>query len=163
MNCEKCKQKEANVRIVKVVNNQKQEVFLCQDCAAKENSFLFSNSSFSVSDFLSSFMNYSPSQKPMIKSDLECSKCNLTWDDFRTGSRLGCDNCYETFKDKLMPIIRQIHGQVEHQGHIPPLEGMQKIHRVKKLKESLQLAIIDERYEEAAKIRDEIKSLEEEV
>jgi protein-arginine kinase activator protein McsA len=37
---------------------------------------------------------------------------------------------------------------------------MQKQYKLKELKDKLQIAIIDERYEDAAKIRDEIKEIE---
>ncbi|MFP4456102.1 MAG: UvrB/UvrC motif-containing protein [Clostridia bacterium] len=164
MKCERCHVNEASVKMVRIINNKKEEIYLCEECAQKENAFSFGNQGFSVSDFLSSFMGFNP-QKQIYEretSEKTCEKCNMTWDEFRRNSRLGCDECYETFKDRLMPMIRQIHGHTEHQGRIPPLEGEQKKHKLKKLKEKLQLAIIDERYEDAATIRDEIKELEEE-
>jgi protein arginine kinase activator len=164
LKCDKCNQNEASVKIIKVNNNQRQEMYLCRECAAKEGSFTLTNTGFSVSDFLSSFMNY-PAQQQVVdaeRPELTCDKCSMTWEGFKKGSRLGCAQCYETFREKLTPIIRQVHGQLEHQGHVPPLEGIQRMQRIKKLRESLQAAIIDERYEEAAKLRDEIKLLEKE-
>lgn len=164
MKCEKCHINEATVKIVRVINNKKEEMLLCEECAKEENSLAFANQSFSVSDFLSSFMGLNQQKQYFERKTSEkvCDKCNMTWSEFRNTSRLGCDQCYETFKDKLMPMIRQVHGHTEHQGHIPPLEGVQKQHKIKKLRNELQLAVIDERYEEAAEIRDKIKELEEE-
>lgn len=162
MKCQRCHVNEASVKIMRIVNGEKQELYLCEECAKEESAFSFSNQGFSVSDFLSSFMGFSPTKPVYDKElvDLKCDKCNMTWSEFRKTSRLGCDQCYEVFKDKLMPMIRQIHGHSEHQGHVPPLEGMQKQYKLKKLKDKLQIAIIDERYEDAAKIRDEIKEIE---
>ncbi len=162
MKCQRCNINEASVKVVRIINGNKQEIYLCEQCAKEENAFSFSNQGFSVSDFLTSFMGFNPT-KHVYEQELTeptCDKCNMTWSDFRKTSRLGCDQCYEAFKDRLMPMIRQIHGHTEHQGHTPPLEGLQKIHKLKKLKDKLQIAIIGERYEDAAKIRDEIKEIE---
>lgn len=164
MKCEKCHVNEASVKIVKIVDKEKEVIYLCEECAKSENAFSFGNQEFSVSDFLSSFMGFN-SQKQMYEKealDKTCKKCNMTWNEFQRNSRLGCDECYETFKDRLVPMIRQIHGHTEHQGRIPPFEDLQKKHKIKKLKEKLKIAIMDERYEDAAKLRDEIKELEEE-
>lgn len=164
MKCEKCHVNDATVKIVRIINNEKEEIYLCRDCAREGKALSFTNQDFSVSDFLSSFMGFHPQKQSYEKeaTDSVCEKCKMTWSEFRKASRLGCDQCYETFREELMPMIRQVHGHTEHQGQVPLPERLQKQQKIKDLKGELQIAIVEEEYEKAAEVRDKIKALEEE-
>ncbi len=75
---------------------------------------------------------------------------------------MGCSECYRTFNKKLLPLLRRLHGSVQHTGKAP----LQKVGVGKKGKEimelrrELQKVIEKEEYEKAAVIRDKIKKLE---
>ena len=92
---------------------------------------------------------------------------------------MGCSNCYDEFEARLDPILRSLQGATSHIGRlgdviegndIKPnlddkentnsIEESKNISKVDELKEELKQAIKEERYEEAAKLRDEIKNLE---
>ena len=92
---------------------------------------------------------------------------------------MGFQNCYDVFEDRLDPIIRRIQGSNHHVGRIGKIVDNKINDRVEKkehkveenkknkeqskmdtLQEELKKAIKEERYEDAAKIRDEIKKLE---
>ena len=117
---------------------------------------------------------------------LTCDNCGYTFDDIVNTGKLGCGNCYDVFEAKLDPIIKRIQGANQHVGRIGKIidnkideklkksEGKEnsalknmnntnnskdndKKAKLEQLQEQLKLAIKEERYEDAAKIRDEIK------
>ena len=111
-------------------------------------------------------------------NELSCIKCGLTWDDFLHTGKFGCSNCYSDFESRIDPILRSLQGATNHVGRIgtvkegnnvkrnldDKMEEKQNtnINKVDKLKEDLKNAIKEERYEDAAKIRDELKKYNEE-
>ena len=75
---------------------------------------------------------------------------------------MGCSQCYKAFADKLDPIVKRLHGNGEHHGKVPARvsSNVSITNEIDKLKKLLNEAVKAEEYEEAAKIRDRIKSLE---
>ena len=167
MKCNVCGQKDANVKIVKVINGEKTVTHLCEDCAKTHGDISFSQQSFNLSNLISDFFSsgFTNSQFSLDNNEIKCNKCGLTWRGFQNKSRLGCSECYETFKEQLLPLIRRMHGNALHQGQIPKTKepNLIKQKQLKDKKIKLQEAILEERYEDAAKFRDEIKILEQEV
>jgi protein arginine kinase activator len=168
MKCNICGQKEANVKIVKVINGEQTVTHLCEDCARAKGDLNFSQSGFNLSNLLTDFFNLDITKSqftPVNKSQVKCSKCGLTWHDFQSHSRLGCNECYETFKTQLLPLIRRVHGNVAHQGQVPKTKEphLAKEKMLKQLKINLQEAIVEERFEDAAEYRDNIKKIEKEI
>ena len=86
----------------------------------------------------------------------------MTRSDFRKSGRLGCPYCYEHFKDGLGQLLRAVQRNEQHVGKIPSRESVrvQKSTEIAALKQALDEAIGEERFEEAAKIRDRIKECE---
>lgn len=168
MICQSCNQREANVHITKIINGVKTEMHLCDECAKKQdisggNAFSFS-SPMSFQNILEGFFEMMGGVPNQIES-LECPVCHMTIDDFRKTGRLGCGNCYKTFEDDVTPLIRRIHGNIQHTGKVPGRTGGElKIKRdIDVLREQLKNAINSEEYENAAKIRDQIKELEQKL
>ena len=66
--------------------------------------------------------------------------------------------------NELGDIIEGIHGKREHVGKIPKHLGgrIGREKKIEKLKEKLSIAVGKQEFEEAAKLRDEIQSLEKE-
>ena len=109
---------------------------------------------------------------------LKCNSCGYTFDDIANTGRLGCKDCYDVFEDRLDPIIKRIQGANHHVGRIGKIvdnkidskinsnhvnetkKEKKEMSKLEELQEKLKEAIKEERYEEAAKIRDEIKKLE---
>ncbi len=163
--CNVCGKKEATVKIVKVINGEQTVTHLCEECAKSHQDLNFSPVSFNLSSLLTDFFGAeSKNSMPKIynSSALSCSKCGLTWNGFKSRSRLGCDECYNAFRKQLLPLIRRLHGTVEHQGQIPHSKKslIQKSKSLKRMRMKLQEAIVEERFEDAAKIRDQIKQIE---
>ena len=176
MLCENCGKREANVRYTQNINGERKEMFLCEMCSEKlgiEKSF---NMPINFSSFLEDFFDdmettsFIPSLG--IQNILKCKDCGMSFDDFMHTGKFGCSSCYETFESKIDQILKNIHGSNRHLGRIGKIqeneqsilrendENTGKINQIEKLKENLKQAIKIENYEEAARIRDEIKRLE---
>jgi len=109
-------------------------------------------------------------QKPAAEKEdavvLKCQACGLTYADFKKMGRLGCGECYDTFRKYLAPLLKRIHGSNQHMGKTPlktkaagTKPGRKKAD-LQELKNKLQEAIQREAFEEAARLRDLIKEIE---
>lgn len=162
MLCEDCKKNPACVHLTQISNGQKAEKHLCQQCAQKYGDFVFpAEQKFSVNDFLAG-MFHSDSSDAAHPQETACPNCSMTYRDFSQTGKIGCSVCYKTFAAKLEPVLRRIHGASSHTGKIPKRMGgrIELRQRVKNLRATLQKHVAKEEYEEAAKLRDEIKALE---
>ena len=168
MLCEKCNKKEATIHIIKLINNEKSEVWLCEDCSKDTSDIpvLFSlgnSENLSLQNILGGFFeSLDKNSNKRGKIEVVCKKCGLTYSQYKKSGQLGCSECYESFSDLLKPVIKRLQGDLEHIGKIPKKTGNKFIgkKRINKLRQELQKAIIAEEYEMAAIIRDEIKVLE---
>lgn len=179
MLCENCEKNEANVKYTQIINGVKKEMTLCEECANKMGIGNFKmNMPISFSNFLGDFFEDSLSLPSFIKEKKQkCNNCGETYDEFVKTGLLGCPECYETFSDRIEPILKNLQGQIEHKGR-KPLNIAQKLNNIgenkpaknnpknksenmelTKLEQDLSNAIQEERYEDAAIIRDKIKKL----
>lgn len=169
MLCDKCGKRTATVHYQQVVNGAVSARHLCSQCAAG------GGWDFGELDFNKLF---STAVRPERKSAV-CPQCGMSAAEFRQGGRLGCSGCYVAFSDMLEPIIKRYHGERRHRGKIkPPLKFVyggneplsppdgelanktyEKLALQKQLAELVEL----ERFEDAAKVRDQIRALDEEL
>lgn len=166
MLCQNCNDREATVHVTKIINNQKQEFHLCEQCA-RENDDINFDTTFTINNFLTGLLDSihsSPFKVDYIKTTT-CSKCGMNYGKFKELGRLGCSECYKTFNEKLMPLVKRIHGSENHTGKIPKKAGSRiKLKReIMSLKKQLQRAVEREEFEKAAKLRDQIKELEKDL
>jgi len=154
MICDICHKNEATILYSVIINNQKTELHLCNKCAA-EKGLIKSTQYLNLKEFLPLPFRDSEAEK------LRCSHCGLTYKDFLETARLGCSECYRAFRKKIEPLLRKIHGSTQHIGKLAPakLKKHEKESTILNLKEHLKKAIESESYEEAARIRDELKKL----
>ena len=161
MVCELCKQTQATVHLTEIVNEQMTELHLCEACANQKGAQVESH--FGLSDMLSGLADFGKAQEPEEVSSKACPTCGMTYDDFRKVGRLGCADCYATFKRSLGSLLKRIHGAPIHVGKSPL--RLLKPSKVAKselldLKRRLERAIEGEEFEEAAKLRDQIRRAE---
>lgn len=166
MICEKCKQNNATVHLTKIINNKKIELHLCEECARKSQDMSFENP-FTINNFLTGLLDSvqsSPIKVDYIKTTT-CSKCGMSYGKFKQLGRLGCSECYKTFNEKLMPLVKSVHGSKQHTGKVPKKAG--SVIRLKReimtMKKELKRAIDKEEFERAAELRDKIKLLEKDL
>lgn len=171
MLCQKCKKNQANVHLVKLVNGEKSDVWLCEECARKisdislgipMNNTNINSDSFQniLSGFFDSFDKKKEPRKE-LKMDVVCTNCGMRFSKFKETLEAGCGECYSSFKDLIDEEIKKVQGSTVHIGKIPLNinEEEEKQLSIKQLKEQLNKAIIEEAYERAAVLRDKIKSL----
>lgn len=186
MLCQNCNEKEANVRYTQIINGVKKEMHLCDNCAKElgiEN--LSFNMPIHFSNFLEDMLEETEPFLPSFttKQIVSCNKCGMTYDDFIEHGKFGCDECYHTFGPKLDALLKNIHGVNRHIGRNGKMIGnveksvktsqkkevkvenketqkeQEREQKLEMLKARLQQEIKEERYEDAAKTRDEIKKL----
>jgi protein arginine kinase activator len=159
MKCQKCP-KAATLHITEVLSDEQfEELHLCEECAHK---------------YL-----YEPQQKTSTKgaavapveegdeagslNQRECPVCGIKFVEFRNSGRLGCPHDYQEFRDELVPLLENIHGETRHCGKTPRRlpQSKQTQSELIQLRKQLHQAVTREAYEEAARIRDRIRQLEE--
>ncbi len=168
MLCQICKKKEATITFTKIVGVQKTEIHLCKDCAPffSDKFSIFPLPQFDINDLLAGLLNaidlYHKEEGIIAGKEVKCSNCQLTYDEFKRSGKLGCSVCYRDFREQLTPLLRRLHGNSEHVGKIPQhsKSKLNKIRKIKQLRKELQELVLEEEYEKAAKIRDEILKLE---
>lgn len=158
MLCNKCNKNIATFHYKKIVNGKKSEINLCNECALEMGYVTSFNDPFDFGSTLNDFLGITNSPKSVT-----CPSCGMNHTTFKKTGRLGCEKCYEHFKSTIDEILPSIQPGKVHKGkHTGESnEEFLKKKRLKELKENLQKAILDERYEDAAKFRDEIKKEEE--
>jgi protein-arginine kinase activator protein McsA len=95
-----------------------------------------------------------------------CSKCGMTLAEFKARGRFGCANDYEAFADHLDGLLERIHDTAEarHKGRLPgQSEAAARRRRIAELRSRLQGAVTEENYELAARLRDQIQELEQDL
>jgi protein arginine kinase activator len=160
MKCQKC-QNTATLHITEVLSeNQFEELHLCEQCAHK---YLYETQAKSNSPKGALAEHLSEVESTPMLAQQECPMCGLTFADFRNSGRLGCPNDYQEFKEELMPLLENIHGETKHIGKTPRRlpQTKQTQTELMHLRNKLKQAVTREDYEEAAKIRDRIRQLEE--
>lgn len=160
MLCDICGKNEATVHLTEIVNNEITKLHLCEDCA-REKAYEMEEH-FGLAELLGGLADFGTKFESEDITKLKCPNCGFTYMDFKKIGRLGCGECYETFKKNLAPLLKRIHGSDQHYGKAP-LKA-QKVVKVRddiqELKSRLQKAIQLEEFEDAAKLRDQIKELE---
>ena len=160
MLCELCKQSQATVHLTEIVNDQMTELHLCEACANQKGAQVESH--FGLADLLSGLADFSKTQEPEEVSTKACPACGMTYDDFRKVGRLGCAECYATFKRSLGSLLKRIHGSPIHIGKSPArlVKPAKAKVELAELKRRLERAIEQEEFEEAARLRDHIRRME---
>lgn len=180
MLCDNCGKNNANVKYLRNINGVKKEMNLCEECSKKlgitEIGF---NMPIDFSSFLGGFLeDFANSDFISLvdkNEELRCEGCNSTFEEIANNGKFGCPKCYETFESEIDSIMNKIQGSNTHIGRLGKIEKTevnkiendskeikQEVSQIDKLKKMLKDLVKEEKYEEAAKIRDEIKKLEKE-
>jgi len=147
MLCQRCKQNEATIHATKIINGSASEEYLCAQCAQKGITLAFS-----ANQLFKPFFG--------VQEGEACPCCHTTLEELRKTGLAGCSECYSTFREALMPAIRQVQGADRHIGKCPPQERLSAMEvKRKELRAALEQAIAEEEYERAAELRDELAAL----
>ena len=154
MKCDLCK-KKASVFYTQVVDGDMTKSSWCASCAEKQG--VTDPAGLHLLNLLAE--EQGETSEDDFSSTEECPKCGFTLEDLQKIGRLGCPKCYQNFRQILAPRIEGMHRGAIHHGRVP--QGMalkqQANEQVEELEAMLSLAVADEDFEEAARLRDEIK------
>ncbi|MDR1009928.1 MAG: UvrB/UvrC motif-containing protein [Opitutaceae bacterium] len=155
--------KPATVHFTQILNNKVHKLDLCEACAQEKG--IGASGGFDLpldlivkkiaGDKVAATLETEPA------SGLRCEKCGFTQADFKKTGRFGCPHCYETFKHMIAPMLDGMHKGTTHTGKVPRHAAARKEYhdRLSQLELALASAIKEERYEDAARHRDEIAQI----
>jgi protein arginine kinase activator len=159
MKCQKCP-KQATLHITEVVSDEHyEELHLCEDCAQK----YMHDPQASEGKASASAAVLEEGDETAALSQRECPICGIKFVEFRNSGRLGCPHDYQEFREELTPLLENIHGETRHCGKTPRRQPQNKQTQAEltQLRKQLHQAVTREAYEEAARLRDRIRQLEE--
>ncbi len=158
MLCQRCKKQPATIHLTEILQNEKRERHLCEDCAKEEGVAI--KAQINLQDVLSGMVE--AHQSASSEANLTCPDCGITYAEFRNGGRLGCPHDYDVFAEPLREVLEKVHGATEHLGKLPHRAGsdMTSQRELMQLRRQLQEAVETEQYEEAARLRDLIRHKE---
>ncbi len=168
MKCERCKKNDATIHLSEIVKDVKSEVHLCEYCAREVGlNTRGPGFSFSLPEMLTFFnvddlVDYNDGQV--------CSTCGCSFPEYKREGKLGCPDCYIYLEKHVEGIISDYYGEKKYSGKLPVNINFtsgkinnaavkKSEHTIAELKAELDQAIHEERYEEAAILRDKINGL----
>ena len=153
MKCQKCP-KQATLHITEVLGDDRyEEHHLCEECA---HEYLYEPQAKKPG-------GEEVDEETASLNQRQCPHCGVKFVEFRNSGRLGCPHDYDVFGEELTPLLENIHGDTRHAGKTPRRQPQthQTQSELSRLRRQLQTAVSQEAYEEAAKLRDQIRILEE--
>jgi protein arginine kinase activator len=157
LKCDLCT-KPATVHLTQIVDGKASKLDLCEACAQAKG--VTDPGGFSLGDLLQK-----AALTPGPAAGLRCEQCGATAGDFKKHGRFGCAHCYDTFAVLLAPMLENMHKGVTHTGKVPQKALARKslYDHLTRLESELGDAIKSERYEDAARYRDEIQQVKQSV
>jgi protein arginine kinase activator len=173
--CDMC-DKQASVFLTQIVEGKLTQANLCDQCSKDKG--VTDPTGFQLADFLIGAAGQGKSKLDTAEDDaMACPACGFTRAHLKKIGRLGCPECYQTFGADLDNMLRAMHKGTRHIGKVPgkvaapaakaaattavtapPKVSPKK--RLSDLKDAIERAVADERYEDAARLRDEMRDIE---
>lgn len=167
MLCQKCKKNQANIHMVKFINGEKSEMWVCEECAQRATKvqldLVSEDVGKNIQDIFGGLFQGSNVNKPMLIDfdkdiDIICKECGQTYKKYKENKKIHCNKCYESFKDAIVEDLERLYGSSKHIGKIPKgsIMEMEDINKINELKEEINICVLREEYEKAAELRDRI-------
>jgi protein arginine kinase activator len=164
--CERCN-KPATVHMTEISGGKPHDVHLCDACAQEAG--YVQQTHIPINELLSQFLKTHAQVSDTQAT--RCPDCGMSWQEFKDTGLLGCPKDYELFLNQLGGVIeRAQNGATHHTGKTAtagtrteaPAEDAVKLRQAElnRLRKELEQAVESEAYEKAAKLRDQIKTLE---
>lgn len=169
MKCERCKHNDATIHLSEIVKDVKSEVHLCEQCARDVGlNTRSSNFSLSLPEMLT-FLNVDELSDYGDKHT--CSRCGCTFLEYKREGKLGCSDCYLHLEEEIEAVVADYYSEKQYRGKkplynelIPEILPDPAIHKKEKINIDelfiqLEHALGEEKYEEAAILRDKIRDI----
>jgi protein arginine kinase activator len=160
MKCQFCSN-PATVHHTDIINKKKREMHLCEACAREKNIISDDPEGLNIPAVLQIVLGSLPVQARGPMQDAVCPECGTPYAHFKAQGRLGCPHDYEAFRSLLEPLVERVQSSgLRHVGKVPRRHRRRLLRaRRVELEAQLKSAVSAERYEEAARLRDEIRRL----
>jgi len=164
MKCEICGLKDAVIHIRQIQKDLVRELHICEECAQEKGLIREEESELPIANLLSGLLE----GKDMTGAgDVKevCPRCGMKASDFRKQGKLGCAECFSAFQKDVKAIVSQMAARPHHAGRLPRTFEQQSAAAVANdtLREELREAVEREDYEEAARLRDRIREMDNDV
>jgi protein arginine kinase activator len=158
MFCDVCKSKEATVFLTQIVEGKMQKVNLCEGCSKEKG--VNDPTGFALADLLLGLGAAQEIEKN--PAGVRCPVCGFSQADFKKTGRLGCSACYDAFAEGLSGMLKNMHRGSVHSGKVPAKLAVsrRRNQELTVLQASLEKAVQEEHFEDAASLRDKIRILE---
>ena len=170
MKCELCHKAAAEVAIRKKVDGEEQEFYVCKACAgeaARQETAAREPAAAGAAEpeaagalpLMGIILDaaFEIVGRAMNVSEPKCPECGITRAEYRKASRLGCPACYDAFSRDLETAVLELHRSLQHVGKSPA--KARKAWQLQQLRNELDEAVKNQRYEEAIALRDRIRKL----
>lgn len=166
-----CGQREATVHLLELIDSQQKSVWLCNICASgridlpreeeDEPTFRPAADSDGDSSSLASFLGQGFAEDGQRSHVSACPNCGYEIKGFQDSNRFGCADCYLHFRAQILPILARFHRHASHVGKVPQQAGgvASRQGELTRLRVALEKAIRSESYEDAARLRDQVRDL----
>ncbi len=145
MKCEICGKNDATHQVVQFIAGRRKVINVCDECFLKVG----------IDEQLASA---DEGVKKVEVTSFKCPGCGMTLNEFIESRFLGCEQCYEAFGQFIDVLVQRFQSESKPESKGEEQKSPEEV--LVKLKLQLKRAVDDERYEEAARIRDQIKLLE---
>ena len=152
MLCEECGERQAEVVMTTVINGESNSRHLCRECLKKYQTG-------DLQSVLAAVLSAMAEKKQV--PEITCPRCGETYAEFQKTGMLGCAECYAAFRRELTPLITRVQGRTQHAGRRPPVseEEQARQTRMEALRAQMEAAVAEENFEEAARLRDELRAI----
>lgn len=170
MKCKKCGATPISGKIIIQSDNGTEEINLCDKCLhefLKEHPEVVNSAD--LGQMFKFFMTALggmklPEQINQLSQNREipenirvsCPSCKMSLKDFRNYKRAGCSTCYSFYRDEIDAFLLNLCGE-NSQTRQQSSDSLEN--RLKMLHGELEKAIRSEKYELAARLRDDLKKL----
>jgi len=164
MLCMICKQKPAQVHLTEIGEGDKmKKVDLCEECAKHKG--INDTAGYAIAGLFLGLGEPQEMAPAAGGEEIQCPACGFTQADFKKAGRLGCSECYTAFAEGLESLLKTMHKGTKHVGKTPRSlkQGRDLADRLKQLLKKLDHAVTDENFEQAASLRDEIRSTRDQI
>jgi protein arginine kinase activator len=155
MTCQRC-QDEATVYLIETVDGRRRELHLCAACARKAGLLPPEDApGLALDAVVQGLIVAHVGELVGALADLTCPDCGLKFMEYRARGRIGCPRDYDVFARGLLPLLLRAHGATRHVGKVARVRP-QASERLR-LRSRLRDAVAREHYEEAARLRDQLR------
>jgi protein arginine kinase activator len=161
MLCQKCHKNLATVRYAEVVDGRVSDQHLCFECMATHQK-----------NATPGFELAGPPSAPkpaeggvardVVRAQRACPACGTRLGRILESGGVGCPACYESFAEDVDQVLKGLHRATTHKGRVPRVDDARSRVRAELQAKRILLRSVlrAEQYEQAAGLRDDIRTLE---